>query len=323
MPSPHQLRRAWPVVVAVLLAIQAYFVGSGVSALVGSSLIATPAGATRDASGGEHPREPERPSAQPILARNPFDSVTGPLLPKAGGESQARRPPRVVDPLAAPKCSGVRVDATTESTDPRWSMAVLQGPKDKHGRVRRVGHEVAGKLVAYIGFNPRERSPAVWLTGDEGLCQSLLFDEDKQPAVKPKPKPKPRKPPRRRVRTPPALPKNVSDKIRSISATEYDVDRSVVDVVMRDYSKLMRGVVVKPVLEKGRVVGLRLSRSTPQSLLGRLGLKNGDIIKSINGFALTSPDKALQAYARLRTADDLDLEIVRGGKATTIDVHVK
>ena len=61
---------------------------------------------------------PERPSGQPILARNPFDSVTGPLVPKAGGETQTRKAPRVVDPLSAPKCEGVRVDATTESSDP-------------------------------------------------------------------------------------------------------------------------------------------------------------------------------------------------------------
>lgn len=317
------LRRAWPFVVGSLLAVTAWLQASGISALVGASLVQDAPLAPARRFEPAPVAAAEEPSAEPILARNPFDSVTGPLLAEPDGENPRKLRAQPIDPLGAPKCDGVRVDATTESLDPMWSIAIVQGPGEKRGRVRRVGDMVAGKKVAYIGFNPRERGPAVWLLGegDGVLCQSLLFDEEPKPKAPP-PKAKPKRA-KTKQRTPPPLPKEIADKIERMSDTEFGVDRSVVDVVVRDYSKLLRGTVVKPVTKNGQVIGVRLSRTTPQSLLGRLGLKNGDVVRSINGFRLTGPEKALQAYARLRTASDIRVEVERGGKPMTIDLHVR
>jgi general secretion pathway protein C len=305
----------------MLAAVAAYFQASGIATLVGSA-IAPPTLATakrrlpRTSNDSE-----EEPSGKAILARNPFDSVTGPLSSEARGESAPARPPAPSDPLAVPKCEGVRVDATTESDDPYWSIAVIQGPKEPRGRVRRVGMRVAERTVAYIGFNPKKKSPAVWLSSEQGLCQSLLFDAAKKPPP-PAAKRPPRPPPRKRPGAPP-LAKSISDKIRALGDRRYAIDRSVVDVIVRDYSKLMRGVTVKPVLDKGRVAGLRIGRVLPSSLLGKLGLKNGDVLRSINGFPLSSPEKALQAYARLRTASEIEIVLDRGGKPTSIDLQIR
>ncbi|MFS8065653.1 MAG: hypothetical protein ACMG6S_04695, partial [Byssovorax sp.] len=59
------------------------------------------------------------------------------------------------------------------------------------------------------------------------------------------------------------------------------------------------------------------------SLLGTLGLKTGDQVKAINGFELSDPQKALEAYSRLRSADNLSLTIQRAGKDATIDFHIR
>ncbi len=199
---------------------------------------------------------------------------------------------------------------------------MIQGPGDKHGKVRRVGDPVAGKRVAYIGFNRLEQSPAVWLESDSGLCQAYLFDDEPQPKKKPVAK-KPKLPRRPARRVPPAVPKSIADKIKRVSASEFNVDRSVVDTVVEQYSKLLKNVLVKPVMKNGRVVGMRVLRVRPDTLLGKLGMVNGDVIQSINGFPLTAPDKALQAYARLRTASNIALRIERKGKPMTIDLHIQ
>jgi general secretion pathway protein C len=68
---------------------------------------------------------------------------------------------------------------------------------------------------------------------------------------------------------------------------------------------------------------MRVLRIRPDTLLGKLGMVNGDIIQSINGFPLSAPDKALQAYARLRTASNIALRIERKGKPMTIDLHIQ
>jgi general secretion pathway protein C len=80
---------------------------------------------------------------------------------------------------------------------------------------------------------------------------------------------------------------------------------------------------VVPELENGSVVGVRLFGIKKDGWLGLLGLENGDRIDKVNGFELGSPERALQAYARLRTASHLRVELVRRGRPMTIDYVIR
>jgi hypothetical protein len=59
--------------------------------------------------------------------------------------------------------------------------------------------------------------------------------------------------------------------------------------------------------------GLRLGRVRAGTLPDALGLRSGDELLSINGFKISDPEQALIAYARLRTAEKLKLDIRREG----------
>ena len=85
----------------------------------------------------------------------------------------------------------------------------------------------------------------------------------------------------------------------------------------------MRQARVVPVQENGRVVGVRMNGIRPDSLLGVLGMQNNDRLQTINGFDLASPEKALEAYARLRTADKLTISINRNGKNMNLDYNIR
>jgi type II secretory pathway component PulC len=54
------------------------------------------------------------------------------------------------------------------------------------------------------------------------------------------------------------------------------------------------------VVRKGEAVGLLFYALSPDVPLARAGLKQGDVLLRIAGVALTSPENALTAYARLR-----------------------
>jgi len=84
-----------------------------------------------------------------------------------------------------------------------------------------------------------------------------------------------------------------------------------------DPGAFMRKVRIMPSSGGARIAGLRSS-----SLLSQLGFKNGDVIKSVNGSDLTEPDKALEAYAKLRTAKTFEVQLMRGGTPHTIRVEV-
>jgi len=152
------------------------------------------------------------------------------------------------------------------------------------------------------------------------LCQTQMF--------------KPPPPPSGSVAAPPApMPAgnggagNVSDDIKKgiqrLGPNEFNVDRSVVDKILENQAELMRQARIVPETENGKVVGIRLFGVRPDTLLGTLGMENGDRLQTINGFDMTSPEKALEAYARLRTADHLTISINRKGQDQNIDYNIK
>jgi general secretion pathway protein C len=324
------VKRAFPGLVLASLAASAYLLASGISALIATVLlvdanhIAQPAAPVH----AEAPRQGPVVDTVQLLERNPFDSVTGSLLPRSD-DVEPELPPAPVDPLTAPACTDVDVYSTIVSTDPLWSTAVIQGPGEARGHVRRVGDIVGTRRLAFVGRNPVARSPAVWLLEDTTLCQALLFDgRPRRGIAGPKPPAMPAPPPSPPTAAPAPrqqrpLPADLAAKIRRVSATEFHIQRSAIDRIMADSATLVRGSRMRPVRNNGAVSGFRLSRIGAQTLFGHLGLLDGDVVESINGFPLTAPDKALRAYALLRTASDLRVRLLRGGRPLTLDYRIR
>jgi general secretion pathway protein C len=321
-------KRFFPGIVLALIALAAYLQASGVMQIVAAAYLA--GDAAPDESGPSAKASP--PSlessraakvAEPILSRNPFDSVTGPLNkveePEATAEAEKKPELDLSNPLTAPDCGGIAVHAITESTDPEWSIAVLQATGETLGKMRRVGDAVGDKQVAYIGYNTRKNSPSAWLVGGSTLCQVLLFAT--QPVVEATPEKKPDEPPPAPKGG--AVPDDIARRIKKISDTEFQIDRAVVDNILEHQADLMRTARIVPEQKDGKVVGIRLFGIRPEQLLGKLGLQNGDRLEAINGFEMASPEKALEAYARLRSAESLSVKVTRRGSPVTIDFKIQ
>jgi general secretion pathway protein C len=321
------LKRYFLGVVLALVAVAAYFQAAGATQLVGSAIGAASASGALPIVAPPYrlavpSREPK--TGQPIIERNPFDSVTGPLNAKPAelvNQAPAGPDPNL-DPLASPACEGIQVLIVTESDDPLWSVAALQGPGEPHPRMRRVGDDVGGKKVAFIGYNPREQTPAVWIESGPTVCQAMLFRT--QPPVTATPAPATAPPPEApKPSGAPALPADIASKIQKVSDTEFNIDRSVVEKILENQAELMKSARIVPEQKDGKVVGVRMFGIRPDTLLGTLGLQNGDRLETLNGFNMASPEKALEAYARLRTASNLNVKVNRRGSPVSIDFHIK
>jgi len=103
-------------------------------------------------------------------------------------------------------------------------------------------------------------------------------------------------------------------RIRHLGAGTYVIARDSIDRVLENQSVLMRSTRILPHERDGRVVGVRVFGVRPDSLLGLLGLENGDVLTHINGLDIASPDHCLEAYTRLRTSDRFTLEVERGSR---------
>jgi len=330
-------RRSFGFVVAALVALAVYFQAAGAVELVASRTLnfepheQSPADAKARKVRHKPSLQASHSNGDPILARNPFDSVTGPLdrtpITVTTPAAEARHLD-LTDPLTAPECEGVVLQVVSEATDPEWSLAELRGPGDTAASTRRVGDEIGKLKVAYIGFNSFKGSPAVWLIGDERVCQALMFSDKtaKEGAAAPEAAPVAAAPAddarKTRRGTAPPVPSEISDKIQKVSETEFNVDRSVIDNILENQAQLMRSARIVPEQKDGKTVGIRLFGIRQDTLLGTLGMQNGDRLEKINGFDMASPEKALEAYARLRTATSLTVQVQRRGKPLTIEYKI-
>jgi general secretion pathway protein C len=293
----------------------AYFQASGVATLTAAALYQPP-----------QPRAPARApgmlaerrhaDAQPILERNPFDSETGPLDGSAPVDLPALepQPSGPESPLEAPKCTFGAVSMTMLRNAPARSFAAILSAKGET-ELAWIGDTVLDHRLSRVAWD------RVWFRKDGGdRCQMEIGDDDhmrtKRPAVR-----KPKK--RRRRSTGIRLPKRIADKIERVGPNELRVDRSVVDEILENQARWMRFTRIRPFKRGDELVGLRLSRVRGGTLLHTLGMKNGDVLKSINGFEFTNPEKALQAYGKLRAADNLTVEIERRGKPVSIDIDIQ
>lgn len=318
------IKRYFPAIVCAMIALAAYFQASGMGQLVASSVALDPSAlpaappAPRGAppsttSGSDHAT-----NAGPILSRNPFDSVTGPLDNKPIDATPPPVPvPENTDPYEDPTCDSCKVLLITQADDPAWSFAAIAG-QDGKPILRRVGDEVGGHTVHYIGWD------RVWMMQGNTRCQMEVGGKapvaGKSKSTAPPPTDEPPRPPSRRGKK---VPPEIASKIHKISENQFDVERSVVDTILENQADLMKSARIVPEKEGGKIVGIRMFGIRPDSLLGVLGLENGDRLQSINGFEMTDPQKALEAYARLRTADKLTVSVNRRGKPMTIDFNIK
>jgi len=322
------LKRYFAGVILALIAVAAYFQASGITQLVGSalapdnkSLAATPPMSIRSAAAAAAPTaEDHATSARWILERNPFDSVTPRPLDAPPVTTDAGAP-AVVDLEHyenAPPCDGLKALIVVASADPAWSMAALAGGTGNTTKLMRIGEEISGKTVQIVEWN------RVVLSSGSSLCQVQMFRPAKGAATPTAPTAVAPPPPVAAVvGGATAVPADIASKIQKVSATEFNVDRQVVDKILENQAELMRSARIVPEQENGKVVGIRLFGIRPETLLGTLGLENGDRLQTINGFDMASPEKALEAYARLRTADHLTVQVNRRGANTNIDFNIK
>ena len=87
------------------------------------------------------------------------------------------------------------------------------------------------------------------------------------------------------------------------------------DALINNPQSLMNLVNASPVSEKGtgKLKGYRIRPGKDRKLLGRFGLKSGDVVTGVNGVALNNPIKALEIMRDLSTSTSVTLDVERNG----------
>ncbi|MDH3818649.1 MAG: hypothetical protein OES21_08535, partial [Myxococcales bacterium] len=115
----------------------------------------------------------------------------------------------------------------------------------------------------------------------------------------------------------------MAEGIEKVNDTNYNLSRSMLNKVLDNAGKIIGIAAVAPKMEDGQSVGMEIRGIRPGTLLTKLGIQNGDILESVNGQSLSSPDAALGAYTTLRTADKFTLSIRRDGQSMMVNYSLQ
>lgn len=81
-------------------------------------------------------------------------------------------------------------------------------------------------------------------------------------------------------------------------------------------------ISVKPHAPNGELIGYQVSPGKQPDFFRDVGLRSGDIIIEINGLDLSDPAQSLEAITVLREAQSLQLEVLRGDEALSLDIDI-
>lgn len=325
----------------------AYFAARGTNDLVAARLFAADTdslaralpGAAAIAAASEPEANHHVRDRAAIIHRNIFDSDAGCLdcdagPADAGAEADAGGPPvdEVVFPpeacYPAPPADGrvrpgpcetiAKIVGAVQSDDILWSFVLVQSAPNGPAMPYRFGSTLDNRNVSTISWC--QALGAYVLLRPPGGQRCFLAQN-----MPPRNAPPAPAAPVAAAHTPSeggAL-GGVLEGIERVSANEYNVRRSTVDRILESQAELMRTTRIMPVDQGGRVIGVQLFGVRGNSLLGRLGMQNGDVLNRINGLDIGSPDRALEAYSRLRTSDNLQVSVTRNGQPVNIDFHIR
>jgi hypothetical protein len=111
--------------------------------------------------------------------------------------------------------------------------------------------------------------------------------------------------------------------IRKLDERCYEIKRGTLELALGNLALLARSVRVMPDARDGKSLGFRLFAIMADGPIAKLGLRDDDVLISINGLDITTPDHVLDAYSKLKTVPHLVLGLVREGHEISQDYTIR
>ncbi len=291
----------------VVIALCAIFGARATATVIESSLLS----GIPSAKHGSKPAASAAPAVytkqvEEILKRNIFCSTCPPILPVpvTPGAPVVPELQRTSLPLKL-----LAIMFAPAPADPRWSMAIIRDNDAKTAGPYAIGSKLREATVSEID------EVKVYLDFGGGRIEYLeLLD---------RPTPPPGAPVVATAAPADPFAAELEKGIKKTGANSYEVQHSTLDALLGNMGALSRAARIVPEMRDGKSIGFRLFSIKPDGPFGKIGLQNGDVISAINGLEMNSPDKALEVYTKLKTANHLSVGLERNGQKMTEDYNIR
>ena len=112
-----------------------------------------------------------------------------------------------------------------------------------------------------------------------------------------------------------------NEQVTAASETqEGQISSEMVNNLVQNPFDELKRIRMRPSEKDG---GLEVQWIQNDSLLKRLGVQRGDVIKSVNGIPFTNMGDIANSISSLMNSERFDVEVTRGGKSTPLRYVVK
>ncbi len=297
----------WAVELA-LVAVISFLAAMAANTFVASALVApvdldamapAPSAAARPVLG--------RPASLPLEKTAAFFGIQLPV--ETPEEKEPEEPAFDPNAEAVPTSLNITLVGTMVANRPEWSFATIRAGGGDAG-VYLVGDEIEGATIVEI-----ERLKVI--LNNQGRKEFVEVG-DARPA-----EPKISATPASTARGRPDRPVIADAEVRKVDDNTYEISREDVEKQLSNLSALATQARVIPNFKDGKANGFKIFSIRPGSIYQKLGLQNGDVIHKINGYAIDSPEKALEIYAKLKEASRIEVELERRGAVIRRALNVR
>ena len=302
----------------VFIALGSYFVGGAVNAVVAEEIRLLP---NADQNAGKSSRSNKgltsRKAAFTSMAERNIMALKRENLqpvvdtPEDTSVSQAGE----FDESEVKSCSlPISVRATLVSDNPEWSIAMIynNSSRDVEAYSIRSGNNQVVDDAELVEVRSREI-----IVRRASHYERCLADAESSNKGR-REKPKSSKSSTKTVKDDDDRSKGVT----KVSETDYNIEGSEIDRVLNNLSEVATKARIVPSFKNGKPNGFKLFSIKPGSIYSKIGLRNGDVIQSVNGHEMNSPDKALEIYQKLKDSSSITVDIQRRGRAMTMNYSI-
>ncbi len=92
--------------------------------------------------------------------------------------------------------------------------------------------------------------------------------------------------------------------------------------LMENPQDALQLINAQPVMENGQLTGFRVSPGKDRALFARVGLRPGDVITAVNGMQLSDATQMGQVFQQLKSAQQLEVTLNRGGREQQLQLKL-
>jgi general secretion pathway protein C len=259
-----------------------------------------------------------------IQERNLF-GARGDRVPTTPGP----RPPPPAPPPPKP-AANLKLVGTVVGP-PERTYAVIEDLGTKRQELYRIGDMVRDAKVVEVTRNRvvldnrGRREELFSFEKADGAAAAPSSPPARQSAAPRRPPVAPEPPPREPPPNPPQEEEAEApeSEVEQVSENMWRINRDDLVEQLDNFGQMMREARLTPHFSGGQADGFMITNLPSDSFLGRMGLRNGDIMKGVNGQKFGSLEEFFQAYQQLQTEPMLQIEVERNNRTETLTYEIR